>query len=146
MRIPIAIIVSIWLVIEGWIAYCNHGISDSWVHFISEAVPITISAIVLISWIVARHLILKFTKDSAPERMLGVLVMIMIIGVGGWTPLKVQESLALSKTMARSFAGDAGWPSLMCSIFIWLLGVCFGIVCMYEILTNSSKNQNDEYR
>ena len=141
LRIQLAVIIVLWALAEGWFAYYWWGSPHFSESFPSVGIPVATMAMVMIAWALLRCCAIGWAGRSIEGRFLGIALVLTAAVLGGFVPLWVSGVLAESDVLNASFHGEAGWPSFISSLFLWLLGAMYFLVCLVEILETKSAKQ-----
>jgi len=100
--------------------------------YISVATPVIVSILVFALWIIVRHLFYKLPEKPA-WNFFGIFIIFLVCIVSGWLPLGVSDYIVFHfKSGPREFGGDRLWPSLLCSVFVWICGALYIIYIAVE--------------
>ena len=141
LRIQLAIIIVLWVLAEGWFAYYWWGSTYFSESFPSVGIPVATMAMVMIAWALLRCCAIGWAGRSIEGKLLGIALVLTAAVLGGFVPLWVSGALAESDTLSASFHGEDGWPSFISSLFLWLLGAMYFLVCLVEILKTKCAKQ-----
>jgi hypothetical protein len=141
LRLQLAIIIVLWFLAEGWFAYYWWHTRYFSQNFPSVGIPITAIAIVMIAWTLLRSYVIGLASRSIQGKVFGIALILTASVLGGFTPYLISRILVESDILSSSFHGDAGWPAAISSLFLWLLGAIFSLVCLIEILMTKETKQ-----
>jgi hypothetical protein len=138
LRVQLAIIIVLWVLAEGWFAYYCWPTKYFSEDFPSIGIPITAIAIVMIAWVLLRFYVLRLASESIQGKAVGVALLFAASVLGGFAPYLIGRLLVNIDVLRSSFHGEAGWPSAICSVLLWLLGTMFFLICLVEIITKKN--------
>jgi hypothetical protein len=144
LRLPLAIIIVLWVVAEGWFAYYWWATPYFSKSFPSVGIPITAIAIVMIAWTLLRYYVIGLASKSMQGKLWGIALLLTASVLGGYAPYFIGRILVECDVLRSSFHGESGWPSALCSLFLWLLGAIFFLVCLIEILNTKIAKQHHD--
>lgn len=134
IRIQLAVTALLWLIAEGWIAWHWWTSPDFRENFASVGIPTTVIALVVAVWLVLRQFVLGRAGGSMQNMVLGIALLVAAVVLGGFAPHLVGLFFIATDIFRSSFHGEAGWPTAIACIFLWLTGGFFFLACMVEIL------------
>jgi hypothetical protein len=141
LRFQLAIIIVLWVLAEGWFAFYWWPSQYFSQCFPSVCIPITVIAIVMIAWTLLRSYVIRLASKSIQGKAFGIALLLTASVLGGFAPLLIGQILVESDILTLSFHGDAAWSSLISSMFLWMTGALFSVICIVEILMKKIPKQ-----
>jgi hypothetical protein len=97
-------------------------------------------AMAMMVWGLLRHCVIRSACRSIQGNISGIALILTAPVLGGFAPHLLRGILAEGDFRA-SFHGEAGWPTFMCSIALWMLGAMFFLWCLIEILMKNKSRK-----
>jgi len=140
-RLPLAIILLVWIIAEAWVAWYWWPSRHFSQEFPSVGIPITAIALVMMGWTLLRSFAIKLSHQSGLGKFWGIVLLFVASVMGGFAPFSLGRILADNNMFRASFHGEAGWPAAVCSISLWLMGAMYFVACLVEILLKTNSTQ-----
>lgn len=141
LRLQLAIIIVLWVLAEGWLAFYWWPTEHFSRELFSYGIPITAVAIVMMAWTLLRPYAIRLAGKSSQGKVIGIALLLTALVLGGFVPLLIGRIFEDSESFGSLFHGCAGWPLLIGSLFLWILGTMFFLVCLVEILMKKNTKQ-----
>jgi hypothetical protein len=141
LRLQLAIIIVLWVLAEGWLAFYWWPSERFSRELFTYGIPITAVAIVMMAWTLLRPYAIRLSGKSSQGKVIGIALLLTALVLGGFVPLLIGRIFEDSEIFGSLFHGCSGWPVLIGSLFLWIIGTMFFLVCLVEILLKKSTKQ-----